>query len=175
MKEEFVILVDEHDKELGIMEKMHAHKLGILHRAFSIFIFNSQMQLLLQKRAPGKYHSGGLWTNTCCSHPRIGEDIKLAALRRLNEEMGLSCELQHVTTVTYKANLSNDMFENELDHIFIGYSDTLPKLNPAEVSEYKYMELPEVQEWLINEPWSFTEWFKILFEPVKNELKWKKH
>jgi isopentenyl-diphosphate delta-isomerase len=175
MEKEYVVLVDKEDKALGVMEKMYAHTQGVLHRAISVFIFNSQNQLLLQKRADNKYHSGGLWTNSCCSHPRWEEGTKQAAERRLMEEMGISCELEYLTQITYSASLDNNMLEHELDHIFAGRTDEIPKPDPEEVAEYKYMSPDEIKQLLNTDPDSFTEWFKILFEPVINELKWKKY
>lgn len=175
MSDEYVILVDEQDNELGTMEKMEAHRQPVLHRAVSVFLFNSNKQLLLQKRADDKYHSGGLWTNTCCSHPRVNESAIDAATRRLYEEMGIECALQPLTKITYSANVGHDMSEYELDHIFVGVSDDVPFLNSSEAAAYRYMNTREIQEWIKLSPSDFTEWFKILFEPVKKELEWKKY
>ena len=126
MIEEQVILVDKDDKQVGLMSKLEAHEKGVLHRAFSIFIFNSKYELLLQKRASSKYHSGGLWTNTCCSHPREGEDTLDAANRRLNEEMGIKTSLRKVYDFIYKAELDNQLTEHEFDHVFYGVFDNDP-------------------------------------------------
>lgn len=175
METEHVILVDEMDNELGTMEKVAAHKKGELHRAISVFVFNSQKQLLLQKRATHKYHSGGLWTNSCCSHPRKNETTQEAAQRRLMEEMGLRCIVKPVSKIKYTTMVGNNMLENELDHIFVGFSDDVPAYNPLEVSTYKYMHMDDIEKWMHDEPARFTEWFKILFEPVKNDLLWKKY
>lgn len=170
MNEELVILVNEQDKELGVMEKMQAHLEAQLHRAVSVFVFNSQQQWLLQLRALSKYHSAGLWTNTCCSHPRPGEDTAAAAERRLQEEMGLTCELKYAFNFIYRVGLDNNLSEHELDHVFIGFTDDLPVLNPCEVSEYKYMDMVELEETLKENPEEFTAWFKLIFTRVKNEL-----
>ena len=161
---EEVVLVDELDNEMGVMEKMEAHKKGLLHRAFSIFIFNNKNELLLQKRAFEKYHSGGLWTNTCCSHPKPGEKLSNAIHRRLNEEMGLTCELNFAFTFLYKAEFSNGLTEHELDHVFIGQTDDLPKASITEVAEWKYMKCEEIQEDIKKNPNQYTEWFKICFK-----------
>ena len=128
-----VILVDENDVEKGIMDKMEAHQKGVLHRAFSVFVFNYAGELLLQQRADHKYHSGGLWTNTCCSHPAPGEKIADAAVRRLYEEMGFNCELAHSFSFIYKAHFQNGLTEYEFDHVYIGYSDSIPALNKEEL------------------------------------------
>src|SRR3954468_18060458 len=128
-----VILVDEYDNEIGTMPKMEAHLKGKLHRAFSVFIFNAEGDLLLQQRALDKYHSGGKWTNTCCSHPRPGEDTLTAANRRLREEMGMNAELSHAFSFTYQADLLDGLTENEFDHVYFGISDDAPVMNPEEV------------------------------------------
>jgi isopentenyl-diphosphate delta-isomerase len=158
---EFVILVDETDVPAGTMEKMEAHQKGLLHRAFSAFVFNSKNQLLLQRRASGKYHSAGLWTNTCCSHPRPGEDTLSAALRRLKEEMGFETPLTKKFDFIYKAALDHELTEHEFDHVYTGLFDGEPAPDPLEVSEFKWMELDHVREDLRLHPHSYTEWFKI--------------
>src|ERR1035437_238790 len=141
MENKKVILVDENDVPRGTMEKMEAHRKGELHRAFSIFVFNSNGELLLQRRAVDKYHSGGLWTNTCCSHPQPGENLMESAQKRLNEEMGIECALEPVFHFIYKTKLNNELTEHELDHVFIGnYSDS-PKINTQEAAEWKYMAI----------------------------------
>jgi isopentenyl-diphosphate delta-isomerase len=160
---EYVILVDEHDKELGLMEKIEAHEKGILHRAFSVFILNSKQQLLLQQRALHKYHSGGLWTNTCCSHPRQGESNLDAAYRRLEEEMGMKAPLKKLLDFVYKAEFDNNMIEHELDHVFVGYSDFNPVINPEEVASYKWMNLGDLKKDMSDHPELYTAWFKIIF------------
>ena len=170
MNAEYVILVAEDDSELGTMEKMQAHREGALHRAFSVFIFNTSGELLLHRRSLQKYHSAGLWTNTCCSHPRPGEATESAAHRRLLEEMGLSSELRHLFSFHYEVAFDNGLIEHELDHVFIGFSDALPEINPEEVSEYKYICPDELTEWIHNEPESFTPWFRICLPNVLTEL-----
>ena len=166
MKTKQVILVDENDVPRGTMEKMEAHKKGELHRAFSIFIFDSNNGLLLQRRAFHKYHSGELWANTCCSHPQPDENLIASAHKRLNEEMGFDCTFEHIFNIIYKAELDNDLIEHELDHVFIGYYNGSPKINTEEVSEWKYMAKNEIQQSLKQNPELYTEWFKIIFPKV---------
>ncbi|MBM72511.1 MAG: isopentenyl-diphosphate delta-isomerase [Crocinitomicaceae bacterium] len=167
---EEVILVDKNDVECGTMQKMEVHKNGgALHRAFSVFIFNTKGELLLQKRAEHKYHSGGLWTNTCCSHPRPGETTREAGNRRLVEEMGMDCKLIELFRFEYKAELNQGMTEWELDHVLLGLSDKVPQINKDEVAEYKYMSLDEIDHDLKINPQNYSEWFKICFERVKLE------
>ena len=156
---EKVILVDESDKEIGSAEKLGAHKKGLLHRAFSILIFNSKGEMLLQKRAKNKYHSGGLWTNACCSHPRPGEKTIIAANRRLKEELGLETKLSELYSFLYKANLE-DLIEHELDHVFIGKSDDLPKPNRNEFEDFKYMNMEDLRRNIADNPENYTYWFK---------------
>lgn len=163
---ENVILVDKNDKEIGVMPKMQAHLSGALHRAFSIFIFNKKGQLLLQQRALNKYHSGGKWTNTCCSHPRIGEHIESAAHRRLLEEMGMKCELTYGFNFLYKADVENGLLEHEYDHVYFGFTDDLPVLNADEVAAYQYIHLEDLSEDLKNHPEKYTEWLKISLTQV---------
>jgi isopentenyl-diphosphate delta-isomerase len=167
---EFVVLVDGQDNEVGTMEKMQAHVEGKLHRAVSVFIFNSKKHLLLQKRADGKYHSPGLWTNTCCSHPREGESVKHAAIRRLEEEMQLSCPLKHAFSFIYNAKLDNGLTEHEYDHVFTGIADSAPKPNAAEVSQWRYVTVDKLDEELRANPKQFTEWFKICYDQHFFEL-----
>ena len=167
---EEVILVDKNDVEVGTMEKMEAHRdVGTLHRAFSVFVSNTDGDLLLQRRAEHKYHSGGLWTNTCCSHPRPGETVREAANRRLVEEMGMECKLVELFSFEYKAELDGGMTEWELDHVLLGLSDVEPQINPDEVAEFKYMPLSEIDSDLKSNPDNYTEWFKICFKRVKLE------
>ena len=163
---EEVILVDTNDSEIGKMEKMQTHIEGRLHRAFSIFVFNSKGELLLQQRENGKYHSGGLWTNTCCSHPRVGEDIKEAVHRRLKEEMGFDCDLREKKTFLYHAKFDNDLIEHELDHIFIGYYNGVPIPNKEEVENWKWISTKDLKKELEAEPDKFTYWFKFSIEDV---------
>jgi isopentenyl-diphosphate delta-isomerase len=168
---EKVILVDEADNVVGEMEKMEAHRKGILHRAFSVFVLDSTNRLLLQRRAHGKYHSPGLWTNTCCSHPRAGESIPQAAHRRLYEEMGFDCPLDSVFSFIYQAKFDNGLTEHELDHVLIGFSDEIPQLNFEEVHEFKRISLPEVAADIKANPESYTVWFLIAFDKVIEYLK----
>jgi isopentenyl-diphosphate delta-isomerase len=142
---EFVVLVDEQDNAIGTMEKQQAHVEGVLHRAFSIFIFNSDKKLLLQKRASSKYHCGGMWTNTCCSHPRETENTIDAAHRRLQEEMGMQCELKPIFSFVYKAEFENGLTEYEFDHVFFGESNQTPTLNLEEVEDFRYVGMEELQ------------------------------
>lgn len=166
MMEEHVILVDENDQPVGRMEKQAAHVTPHLHRAFSIFIFNSKGELLLQQRALTKYHSPGLWTNTCCSHPRDGETLEEATSRRLMEEMGMTCEMREVYTFIYKAPVGQGLTEYELDHVFIGQSDDTPNINHEEVESWKYMRLDDLKKDIQLHPELYTEWFKITFEEM---------
>lgn len=170
MKNEEVILVDIEDNEIGVMEKMEAHKKGVLHRAFSIFIFNSKGEILLQKRALQKYHSGGLWSNTCCSHPRKGESNLAAANRRLFEEMGMKAKLSHAFSFIYKSELDQNLIEHELDHVFIGYSNNLPQINTDEVDSYCYMSPELLQLGIEKHESDYTEWLKICFSELINHL-----
>jgi len=172
MAKEEVILVDKKDRPIGIMEKMEAHQSGgILHRAFSAFVFNKNNELLLQRRALSKYHSGGLWTNTCCSHPRPGEETIEAGKRRMKEELGISCNLEEVFTFIYKAPLDNETSEYEFDHVLIGRFDGELQLNHEEVDNIKWLTLPEISILMNEHPEDFTVWFKIAFERVENYMK----
>lgn len=164
---EFVVLVDEQDNAIGKMEKQQAHVEGALHRAFSIFIFNSEKKMLLQKRASSKYHCGGLWTNTCCSHPRENESLQDAANRRLQEEMGMNCELKPIFSFVYKAEFENGLIEHEFDHVFFGETNQIPELNLDEVEEFKYIGVDELQAEVKDKPESFTPWFLIALDRVK--------
>ena len=164
MREEQVILVNEKDEQIGLMPKMEAHEKAILHRAFSVFIFNDKNELLLQQRAANKYHSPLLWTNSCCSHQRNGERNIEAGKRRLQEEMGFVCELKEVTSFIYKAPFDNGLTEHELDHIMIGYFNENPIINREEVENFKWMTLEEVKNDMEVHPEIYTEWFKIIFE-----------
>jgi len=166
MSEEKVILVDDNDQSIGLMNKQEAHIKGVLHRAFSIFIFNSKNELLLQQRALHKYHSGGLWTNTCCSHPRDGESTLEAANRRLIEEMGMACSLDKKFDFIYKAKLDNDLYEHEFDHVFFGFSNDQPRINSDEVASFKYISLDDLVVDMKLNPQLYTEWFKICFSEV---------
>ena len=171
MSDDKVILVDKNDNQVGLMPKLEAHEKGLLHRAFSVFIFNNEYKLLLQKRATSKYHSGGLWTNTCCSHPREGEDISEAANRRLFEEMGIKTSLRKVYDFIYKAELDNGLTENEFDHVFYGVYDKEPKINLEEADDYKWMDMDSLNDDINNNAGNYTVWFKIAFEYFYNYLK----
>lgn len=161
---DYVILVDEQDNEIGVMEKLRAHELGKLHRAFSVFIFNDKKELLLQQRAINKYHSGGLWTNTCCSHPRPNETIKDAAIRRLYEEMGMTCDLKIINNFIYKTEFENGLIEHEFDYILTGISNSTPQINKTEVESYKWQQISEIQNDINLNPNQFTTWFKIAIQ-----------
>ncbi|MFZ6024849.1 MAG: isopentenyl-diphosphate Delta-isomerase [Bacteroidota bacterium] len=165
---EQVILVNEQDEVLGVIEKMKAHEKGLLHRAFSVFVFNKKQELLLQKRAIAKYHSGGLWTNTCCSHPRLGEPTEAAAIRRLQEEMGFTTDLIKAFSFTYNASFENGLTEHEFDHVFIGSYEGDIIINKEEVESYAYRSLEEVASLLEQEPHTFTAWFHIAFPKVRD-------
>ncbi len=162
-----VVLVDQNDDELGTMEKLEAHRKGLLHRAFSVFVVNSRHQMLLQQRAAHKYHSGGLWTNTCCSHPRPGESILAAASRRLQEEMGLACELKAGFRFLYKSELDQGLTEHELDHVLVGVTDAEPMINPDEVARWRYEDLSALREQLASSPEHFTVWFRIALNQME--------
>ena len=161
-----VILVDQSDREIGAMPKMEAHIQGQLHRAFSVFIFNTDGALLLQQRAFSKYHSGGKWTNTCCSHPRPGERTADAADRRLQEEMDMACKLDAVFSFCYKAEVENGLIEHEFDHVYFGTSDILPVPDPEEVADFRYISMDDLKSSIAEEPEMYTEWFKICFDQV---------
>ena len=166
------MLVDEKDNEIGVEEKIKAHENGgKLHRAFSIFVFNSKQELLLQRRALTKYHAPGLWANTCCSHPKPGEELEKAAHRRLREEMGFDCELRKVFHVIYKAYVGNGLTEHEFDHVFIGYWEGEPEPNPEEVCEWKWASLEEIEKGIKESPEKFAPWFRIIFPKVVEYLR----
>ncbi|MFD2287463.1 isopentenyl-diphosphate Delta-isomerase [Pedobacter petrophilus] len=169
--EERVILVDINDSPIGEMGKLEAHQKGELHRAFSIFIFNSKGELLLQQRALDKYHSGGLWTNTCCSHQRPGEDNLDAANRRLMEEMGMKVNLTGVFNFTYRAEFENGLIEHEFDYVFFGKSDLLPVINKEEVEHYKYISMDLLEKELLHHQNHYTPWLKICLDRVIEQLK----
>lgn len=157
---EQVILVDDHDNEIGVEEKTAAHVSGKLHRAFSIFVFDSRGRLLLQKRAAHKYHSGGLWSNTCCGHPRPGEDTETAAHRRLKEEMGFDCELKKIHSFVYRTAFTNGLNEHEYDHVLVGNADLLPKPDPSEVGDWKWIEPAWLTKDVQQHPEHYTFWFR---------------
>jgi isopentenyl-diphosphate Delta-isomerase len=155
-----IILVDKTDKQTGVEEKLKAHKEGKLHRAFSVFIFNSKKELLLQRRAEGKYHSSGLWTNTCCSHPHPGKNIKEEAEARLEEEMGIKCALAEKFSFVYKVKFDNGLYEHEYDHVFFGRFNGKPKPNKEEVSDWKWLSLEELKKDIEKNPKKYTYWLK---------------
>ena len=163
-----VILVDKDDRQTGLMEKMEAHQKGLLHRAFSVFIFNSKDELLIHQRSMIKYHSGGLWTNTCCSHPYPGENISNAAVRRLQEEMGMRCVLHKAFQFTYNIPVQNNLIEHELDHVFIGISDIHPLPDNGEVQDWKYMNMDLLATEIQLNPEKFTVWLRQCFDQVYN-------
>jgi isopentenyl-diphosphate Delta-isomerase len=168
---EQVILVDENDQETGRMEKIEAHVKGVLHRAFSVFIVNNSGQLLLQRRSDEKYHSPGLWTNTCCSHPRPDEPVEKAALRRLMEEMGLNCILHRSFSFIYRFEFENGLTEHEFDHVLLGVCDDLPSPDPEEVSEFCYSDTEVLEDDIRKNPENYTVWFRIAYPKVKEKLK----
>ena len=170
MKEE-VILVDTSDNPIGTMPKMEAHEKAALHRAFSVFIINKEGQLMLQQRALHKYHSPGLWTNTCCSHQRLGETNLEAGARRLQEEMGFETPLEELFSFIYKAPFDNGLTEHELDHILLGYYDAVPDINEEEVASWKWMDLEQVAEEKKTKPENYTVWFKIIFDRFYKHIK----
>ena len=170
MKKENVVLVDRNDNPMGLMPKLEAHEKGVLHRAFSVFILNRKGQLMLQRRALDKYHSPGLWTNTCCSHPRESESIIEAGLRRLKEEMGFTTPLEPMFSFIYKSKFDNGLTEHEFDHVLLGYYDKQPFINTIEVSEWKWMSLDKIILEIKNKPEDFTVWFKIIFERFYNHI-----
>ncbi len=165
-----VILVNEKDQSVGEMEKLEAHQRGLLHRAFSVFVFNDKNELLLQKRALSKYHSGGLWTNTCCSHPEPNESNLNAAKRRLKEEMNYTCELKEGFSFIYKIDFENGLSEHELDHVIIGAANEDPILNPEEASDFKWLSIEEIETQIETNKNEFTYWFILILTKYKNEL-----
>jgi isopentenyl-diphosphate delta-isomerase len=161
--EERVVLVDENDSETGTLEKQRAHTEGRLHRALSVFVFNARGEMLLQRRALAKYHSGGLWTNTCCSHPRPGEPVHQAAHRRLREEMGIDCPLEPAFEFTYRAQVGPELVEHEYDHVFVGRYDGEPVPAPDEVDDWRWAPVDALAREVAASPERFTPWFRIVF------------
>jgi isopentenyl-diphosphate delta-isomerase len=159
-----VILVDEQDRELGTLEKMEAHQKALLHRAISVFIINTKGEWLLQQRTLDKYHSKGLWTNTCCSHPMPGETTLQAAHRRLHEEMGLQSDLKEVFSFSYIQELENGLTEHEYDHVFVGVTDDLPEPHPDEVMDFKYISYSDLKKDIVQNPQNYTVWFRLIYE-----------
>jgi isopentenyl-diphosphate delta-isomerase len=174
MTKEHVILVDENDNQIGLMPKIEAHEKALLHRAFSVFVFNDKNELMLQQRALHKYHSPGLWTNTCCSHQREGESNLEAGKRRLQEEMGFVTGLEESTSFIYKAPFDNGLTEHEYDHIMIGYYNAEPVINSDEVADWKWMSLEAVKGDISLHPEQYTAWFKIIFEKFYEFINIKK-
>jgi isopentenyl-diphosphate delta-isomerase len=166
MPEHTIILVDEHDRPVGEEEKMRTHELGLLHRAFSVWVFNAKGELMLQRRAPEKYHCGGMWTNTCCSHPFPNETTKGAAHRRLREEMGFDCELTEVLEFIYHIDFPNGLTEHEYLHVFIGHSDTDPILNPEEVSDFRWMSVEVLRKSIASDLEIYTYWSRLTLEKL---------
>tara|TARA_B100001996_G_scaffold304910_1_gene245905 strand:+ start:9280 stop:9804 length:525 start_codon:yes stop_codon:yes gene_type:complete len=171
MVEENVVLVDKNDKFIGLMPKMEAHQKGLLHRAFSVFIFNDKNEIMLQKRALNKYHSPGLWTNTCCSHPRNNESIISAGLRRLNDEMGFQTDLKELFNFIYKESFENGLVEYEFDYVLIGSYNNSPKLNLIEAEDWKWMSLDEIKKDVEANPNNYTAWLKIIINDFFEKFK----
>ena len=167
--EEYVTLVDADDRAIGTERKLAAHREPMLHRACSVVLFNSSSQMLLQRRSAGKYHSAGLWSNTCCTHPRPGERPITAASRRLYEEMGMACELRFLFSFTYRARLDNGLIEFELDHVFAGVSDDDPDPNPTEVSAWRWGHVGEVARDVVERPYGYTKWFPLILQRLQTE------
>lgn len=164
MKEEFVVLVNQNDEQIGLMAKLEAHEKALLHRAFSVFVLNEKNEIMLQQRAKDKYHSPLLWTNTCCSHQRENESNLEAGTRRLREEMGFETSLKELFSFIYKAPFDNGLTEHEFDHVMIGYYNDNPIINTEEVESWKWMSIEDVKSDMQNNPMIYTEWFKIIFE-----------
>ena len=170
MEEPLVILVDENDCQIGVAGKMEAHHRGLLHRAVSVFVINSRGEWILQRRALDKYHSNGLWTNTCCTHPYPDETTSDAAKRRLIEEMGIKCNLVDLFTFIYKEKLDNELTEHELDHVFFGISDDTPEPNTVEVEEWKTVTFTDLREDIAKNPFGYTFWFREIYERVNENI-----
>lgn len=175
MQEQMLVLVDEKNQPLGVMGKMEVHQKALLHRAFSVFIFNSKGEMLLQRRAIKKYHSGGLWTNACCSHPYLDETPVQAAQRRMQEELGFVTELEPAFDFIYKAQLDNNLTEHEYDHVLIGTYDGKIILNHDEVGDYRYLSMDELKASIAERPLLYTEWFKIALPLLENHFSEKKY
>ena len=168
-QEERVVLVNARDEAIGTAGKLEAHRKGLLHRAISVFIFNRKGELLLQRRAEGKYHSAGLWTNTCCSHPRENEDVAAAAVRRLKEEMGIVAPLEWRFSFTYHAHFENGLQEHEFDHVFFGRSELTPLPDPEEVAEWRWASIDAIRGELAADPDRFTAWFQEVWPRIETE------
>ncbi|MEY4570883.1 MAG: hypothetical protein RLZ10_76 [Bacteroidota bacterium] len=171
---DYVVLVDSHDHEIGTMEKMEAHEKGLLHRAFSVFLFNSKGEMLIHQRALSKYHSPGLWTNACCSHPAPNESILDAAKRRMIEEIGIQTELSQAFSFEYREQFDNSLIEHELDHVLVGYTDEFPVINPNEVESFRWISIDSLMQEIKVSSEQFTVWFKIIlnqhFDKLKKEM-----
>ncbi|MBI2126478.1 MAG: isopentenyl-diphosphate Delta-isomerase [Thaumarchaeota archaeon] len=167
-KQEVLILVDEHDRQTGTEEKMKAHREGKLHRAFSVFIFNTKGEMLITCRAKTKYHCGGMWTNACCSHPRPGETAEQAAHRRLQEELGFDCKLKEIFSFIYKVEFDNGLWEHEFDHIFVGVYDQDPVPDASETDAFAWMSMDGLKA-EINDSEKYTRWFQIAFQKMMDE------
>lgn len=165
---DMVVLVNDKDEAIGYMKKMEAHELGLLHRAFSVMIFDENNRLLLHQRAKSKYHSAGLWTNTCCSHQRLDEDTLTAAHRRLLEEMGFDCDLKEIFSFIYKAEVGGALTEHEFDHVLIGRYDGSVSINPHEVESYNWLSWEEINESVVKTPEIYTEWFKTIVNKIND-------
>lgn len=170
MEEENVILVDQDDRQIGLMPKMEAHEKAALHRAFSVFVLNDRREIMLQQRAADKYHSPLLWTNTCCSHQREGESNIEAGKRRLREEMGFETELRELFSFIYKAPFDNGLTEHEFDHVMLGQYNNEPNINPREVKSWKWMSPEAIKEDIVNNPENYTAWFKIIFDKFYHHI-----
>src|SRR5690606_20291988 len=164
LEKENVVLITEQDTPIGVMEKQEAHVAGLLHRAFSVFVFNDKGELLIQQRAFEKYHTPGKWTNTCCSHPRNGESYEEGVMRRLQEEMGFICPLEYQFNFIYKADVGEGLTEHELDYVFKGIYNENPIINPDEVASFKWIDFEELQQDVKNHPDDYTPWFKIILK-----------
>jgi len=167
---EDVILVDENDNAVGVMEKLEVHRQGKLHRAFSILVFNSSGDLMLQRRARTKYHSGGLWTNTCCSHPKPGDKIQDAVRKQLHYEMGIEVEPKFIFKFKYHAKLDNNLIENEFDHVFTDIFDGSPKINMTEAEDWRFEGMPALKQWMKNDPDQFTVWFRKIVDLLPENI-----
>lgn len=164
-----IILVDKNDKQTGTGEKIEVHRQGLLHRAFSIFVWNQKGQLMMQQRAKTKYHTPGLWSNTCCSHPKPGEDIIEAAHRRLQQEMGFTCPLNDEFSIIYYSRFSNNLIEHEYDHVIFGYYNHEPVINPSEVHHWKWISVSDLVRDAELNPHYYTVWFRIILERLQND------
>lgn len=174
-QEQFLVLVNEQDEPVGTMEKMETHRKALLHRAFSVFLFNSKGEMMLQRRALHKYHSGGLWTNACCSHPFPTETPEVGAKRRLQEELGFVTEITPAFSFIYKAALDNELTEYEYDHVFVGTYDGIVHVNEDEVGDYCYLSMYDLKTDVDQHPAQYTEWFKIALPLLENFLKENQH